>query len=74
MINNYKANEEWKRIQLIIHITFVYSLDKNEFRTMHTYSDDVEIFIDTETDDIINELFESLLKISRRIRKKDEEK
>ena len=59
MINNYKANEEWERIQLLIHITFVSSLDKNKFRTMYTYSDNVKI-LNNETDDIINELFESI--------------
>ena len=51
-----------ERIQLLIHIKFVSSVDKNEFRTMYTYSDGVEIISGTETDDIINELFESLFK------------
>ena len=62
MINNYKAHEEWKKIQLLIHIKFVSSLDKNEFRAMYTYSVNVKIINGTETDDIINELFEFLFK------------
>ena len=32
-----------------------------ETRTMHTTSDNIEITIGTETDEIIKELFESLL-------------
>ena len=57
-INNHKAHGEWK-IQLTMHIIFISSLDTGEFRIMNSKSDNVEIMMGTETDDIINELFES---------------
>ena len=58
MIDNYKAKGEWK-IQLIMQINFISSLDTNESRTMHTKSDNIEIMSGTEADDVINELFKS---------------
>ena len=45
-----------------MRINFISSLDTNEFRTMHTKSDNIEIMMSTETNVIINELFESFLK------------
>ena len=45
-----------------MQINFISSLDTNEFRIMHSKSDNTKIMIGTETDDIINELFESFLK------------
>ena len=61
MIDNYKAHSEWK-IQLVMKIISVSSLDVNEIRIMHTKSDNIEIMIGIETSDIINELFRSLIK------------
>ena len=61
MINNHKTHGEWK-IQLIMQINFISSLDTKEFRIMHSKSDNVKIMTGIETDDIINELFESFLK------------
>ena len=57
MINNHKTHGEW-RIQLIMQINFISSLDTREFRTMHSKSNNVKIMMDIETDDIINELFD----------------
>ena len=51
---------EWK-IQLTISIKFISSKDSNETRNMHTKSSDIETLIGNETDEIIEELFESLL-------------
>ena len=51
---------EWK-IQLTISINFISSKDSDETRNMHTKSDNIEIMMGSETDDIIDELFESLL-------------
>ena len=45
-----------------MQIKLASSLDTNEFRIMHAKSDNIEILIGTETDDIINELFESIFK------------
>ena len=45
-----------------MQITFIASLDKGEFRIMHSKCNNVEIMMGTETNDTINELFESFLK------------
>ena len=42
-------------------INFISSKDSDETRNMHTKSDNIEIMIGSETDDIIDEFFESLL-------------
>ena len=60
MINNNRTYGEWK-IQLIMRINFISSLDTDEFRTMHTKSDNIEIMNGIETNDIINELLNLLL-------------
>ena len=51
---------EWK-IQLKMAINFISSKDSDETRTMHTKSNNVEIMIGSETDEIIKDLFESFL-------------
>ena len=75
MINNHKAPiknsngiiieddlfGEWK-IQLTMQITFISSLDTGEIHTMDSKSDNVEIKMGNEPDDIIKELFESFKK------------
>ena len=60
MINNHKTHGEWK-IQLIMRINFISSLDTGEFRIMHSKSNNVKIMSGTEMDDIINKLFKSFL-------------
>ena len=60
IINNHKTQGEWK-IQLTIAINFFSSRDSEETRTMHTKSDNIEIMMGSETDETIEELFESLL-------------
>ena len=42
-----------------MRINFVSSLDSNELRILHTKSNNMEIMIGIETNDIINELFKS---------------
>ena len=54
-----KTPNEWK-MQLAIGINFIFSKDSDETRTMHTKSNNVEIMMGSETDEIIDELFESL--------------
>ena len=49
-------------IQLTMQIIFISSLDTGEFCIMDSKSDNVEIMTGIETDDIINELFESFFK------------
>ena len=53
---------EWK-IQLTMAINFISSKDSDETRTMHTKSNYVEIMVGSETDEIIEELFDSLLQL-----------
>ena len=61
LINDYKSKGEWK-IQLTAYINFI-SLkpDSNETRAMHTKSDNEEFMNGSDTDEIIKELFKSLL-------------
>ena len=57
---NYETQfGEWK-IQLTMQINFISSKDSREIRTMHTKSDNIEIMMSSETNDIIDKLFESL--------------
>ena len=41
--------------------------DSDETRTMHTKSDNIEVLIGNETDEIIEELFKSLLQKFQKI-------
>ena len=61
MINEYKSKGEWK-IQLTAEINFT-SLkpDSDETRIMHTKSDNTEIMIGSDTNEVIKELFKSFL-------------
>ena len=61
MINDYKNKGEWK-IQLTAEINFT-SLkpDSNETRIMYTKSINAEIMIGSDTNEVIEELFKSLL-------------
>ena len=51
---------EWK-IQLTMSVNFISSKDSDETRNMHTKSDNIEIIMGSETNNIIEELHESLL-------------
>ena len=61
LINDYKNKSEWK-IQLTVQINFI-SLKpgSDETLVMHTRSDNEEFMNGSDTDEIIEELFESLL-------------
>ena len=61
LINDYKNKGEWK-LQLIAEINFI-SLKpgSDETRVVHTKSGNEEIMTGSDTDEIIEELFESLL-------------
>ena len=67
MINDHKAIGEWK-IQLAIQTSFISSIDSGEIHIVRSWSDNIEIMMDSKTDDIINELTDCLLQdgISRR--------
>ena len=55
-----KTSSEWK-IQLTMAIKFISSKDSDETRTVHTKSNNVEIMVGIETNEIIIDLFESFL-------------
>ena len=61
MINNQKARGEWK-IQLVMRIMFVSYLNTSELGEMHTKSSNIEFMSGTETNDAVNEIFDSFLK------------
>ena len=64
LINDHKTNEnnsnEWK-IQINMHVNFVSSNDTGEIRTIFVWSDNEEIRLGNETDDIIKGLLNSFL-------------
>ena len=60
IINDHKTQGEWK-IRLTIAINFISSRDSDETWNMHSKSDNIEIMIGNETDEIIVVLFDSLL-------------
>ena len=49
---DYKTQGEWK-IQLAMIINFISSKDSNEIYTMRTKSNNIEIMMGNETDEII---------------------
>ena len=55
-----ETSSEWK-IQLTMAINFISYKDSDKTRTMHTKSNNVEIMMGSETDEIIEDLFESYL-------------
>ena len=54
---DYKAQEKWK-ISFTMLINFTSSKDSEEIRTLHAKSNNIEIMMGSETDDIIKEIFE----------------
>ena len=55
-----ETSSEWK-IQLTMAINFISSKDSDDTRTMHTKSNNVEIMMGSETDEVIEDFFESFL-------------
>ena len=64
LINDHKTNEnnsnEWK-IQINMHVNFVSSNDTGEIRTIFVLSDNGEIRLGNEMDDIVKRLINSFL-------------
>ena len=69
MTNNLKTQGEWK-IQSTIAVSLSSSKNSNKFRTMHSKSDNIEIMIGSETNEINDQLFDSLLQ--KKLRSFDE--
>ena len=57
--NNLKKSDKWK-IQLIVLNNFIFSIDNDEERVMHSKSDHIEIIINDEADELTKEFFDSL--------------
>ena len=51
-----KTSSKWK-IQLTMAINFISSKNSDETRTMHTKSNNVEVMVGSETNEIIMDLF-----------------
>ena len=61
MINDHKTQSEWK-IQLTVAINFIsFKLDSDETHIMYTKSNNIKIIIGSDTTEVIEELFKSLL-------------
>ena len=58
--NYYKTQGEWK-IHLTMAINFFSSKNSEETCTMYSKSDNIEVMMGSETDEIIEELFDSFL-------------
>ena len=61
IINNLKKYDTWT-IQLTIANNFISVIDNDEECVMHSKSDNIEIMINDEADEVIKELFDSLKK------------
>ena len=59
-INNLQKSDTWK-IQLTMAINFIFSKDIYEEHVLHSKSDNMEIMTRNKADEVIDELFESLL-------------
>ena len=62
MLNILKKSDTWK-IPLTRANNFISSSDNDKERVMHRKSDNIEIMINDEPDEVIKELFDSLKKI-----------
>ena len=51
-INNLKKSDTWK-IQLTLANNFISSIDNDEGHVMHSKSDNIEIMINEEADEVI---------------------
>ena len=60
MIDDKRKIGEWK-IQLVLKINFIFYKNFDDTRDLHSKSDNVEIMIGVDTNEIIKKLFNSLL-------------
>ena len=56
MMNDHKTRREWKT-QLTLLINFISSKDSDEIHNLHTKSNNIEIMMGNETDEIIGKCF-----------------
>ena len=60
LIINFQKSDTWK-IQLTIAINFISSKNVDEGRVMHSKSDNIKFMPYHNANEVVNELFESLL-------------
>ena len=60
MINDDKTSGEWK-IQLVIQNKCISSKNFEETRSVYSASNNIEIFISSVTDEVIDRLFDTML-------------
>ena len=61
-MNDLKKSDTWK-IQLTIAIYFISSKDNDEKRVINSKSNNIETMINDKPDEVIEELFQSVLSI-----------
>ena len=61
MINNHRIPRRVWKIQISMHVNFIFSKDTGETRTIYVWSDNVSIMQGSDTYDIITEIFRSFL-------------
>ena len=60
ILNNFSKSDT-RKIQLVITINFIFSKDTDEEHAKHSKGDNIELMIYDNADEVIEELFESLL-------------
>ena len=60
LINDHKVSGEWK-VQLVILNKCISSKNYEETRNMHSVSKNIEIFMGSNTDEVIDRLFNTML-------------
>ena len=60
IIISFRKSDTWK-IQLTIAINFISSENVDELHVMHSKSDNIELMPYDNANEVVNELFESLL-------------
>ena len=66
LINDERKKGEWK-IQLIMKINFISSKNFIDTRDMHSKSDNIEIMVGVDNNEIIKNLFNSLLQRIKKV-------
>ena len=61
MINDHKAAKKVWKIQISIRVNFISSKDAGETHTIYVWGDNKKVMWDSDTDNIIRELFEPFL-------------
>ena len=66
LINDHRIDRRLWKIQINMHVNFISSRDTGEIRTICTWSNNVSIMQDIDTNEIIKELFKSFYMIIKK--------